>query len=80
MHELGIAAPLFRDDLTTGQIVLDAIRIGIGLVDLVDRHDDGDTRRLGVLDGFLGLRHDAVIGRDDQDDDVGAWHHGHASR
>ncbi len=41
-----------------------------GLVDFVDGHDDGHARGLGVVDGFLRLRHHAVIGRDDQHDDV----------
>ncbi len=48
-----------------------ALRLGVGLVDLVDRHDHRNLRRLGVIDGFDGLRHDAVIGRDHQDHDVG---------
>ena len=42
-----------------------------GLVDLVDRHDDRHFGRLGVVDGFEGLRHDAVVGRHHQDDDIG---------
>ena len=41
------------------------------LVDLVDGDDDRHAGRLRVLDRFLGLRHDAVVRRDDQDDDVG---------
>jgi len=41
------------------------------LVDLVDGDDDRHAGRLRVLNGFLGLRHDAVVGCDDQDDDVG---------
>jgi hypothetical protein len=31
----------------------------------------GTPGRLGVLDGFLGLRHHAVVGRHHQDHDVG---------
>ena len=46
-------------------------RIGVGLVHLVDGHDDRNAGRLGVLDGFDGLRHDAVIGRHHQDRDIG---------
>ena len=42
-----------------------------GQVDLVDRDDDRHLGRLGVGDGLDGLGHDAVVGRDDQDDDVG---------
>ena len=40
------------------------------LVDLVDRDDDRHIGRLGVLDRFFRLRHDAVVGSDDQDHDV----------
>ena len=46
-------------------------RVGAGLVDLVDRDDHRHARRLGVGDRLLGLRHDAVVGRHHQDDDVG---------
>ena len=46
-------------------------RIGRGLIHLVDGDDDRHARRLGVLDGFDGLRHDAVVGRHDQHGDVG---------
>src|SRR5690606_32731500 len=34
VDELSVAAPLFRDDIPRSQIVLDAIRIGVFLVDL----------------------------------------------
>ena len=44
---------------------------GVRLVDLVDRHDDRHVRRLRVVDRFARLRHDAVVGRDDEHDDVG---------
>ena len=48
-----------------------AFRPGVGLVDLVDRHDHRNLRRLGVVDRFHRLRHHAVIGRDYQHHDVG---------
>ena len=53
------------------QLLLDALRIRVGLVDLVDRDDERHVARLRVRDRFLRLRHDAVVGRDDQHDDVG---------
>ena len=53
------------------ELALDRFRIGARLVDLVDRDDDLHVRGLGVIDRFLGLRHDAVVGRHDQHDDVG---------
>ena len=42
-----------------------------GLVDLVDRDDDLHVRGLGVVDGFPGLRHHAVIGGHHQYHHVG---------
>ncbi|MNQ64530.1 hypothetical protein D3C85_789580 [compost metagenome] len=70
-HELGVAAPLFRDHVTAGQIILDPVQVGFRLVDLVHRDHDRHASRFRVLHGFLGLRHHAVVGRHHQDDDVG---------
>ena len=39
-------------------------------IDLVDGDDDRNVGRLGVRDGFTCLRHNAVIGSHDQDDDI----------
>ena len=50
---------------------LDAVGLGIGFVDLVDGDDDRHLRGLRVIDGFDGLRHDSVVGGDDDDHDVG---------
>src|SRR3989442_5505775 len=50
---------LFRSELLAR-----ALRIGVTLVDLGDRDDDGHLGRLGVTDRLDGLRHDAVVGRD----------------
>ncbi len=52
-------------------MLLDALRLCIGLVDLVDRDNDRHLGRLGVIDGFERLRHYAVIGRHHQHHDVG---------
>ncbi len=70
-HGDHVAAHLLDDDLVAQQFLLHAVGVGVRLVDLVDRHDDRHARRLGVGDRFFRLRHDAVIGRDDQNDDVG---------
>ena len=53
------------------QIGPDPQWVGGGLVDLVDGDDDRHARGLGVIDGFDRLRHDAVVGRNHQHDDVG---------
>ncbi len=66
-----VAAPVLRDHLVLGEFVPDPVRIGVGLVDLVDRDDHRHAGRLGMLDRFDGLRHDAVVGRHHQDHDVG---------
>ena len=65
------AAPLFGDETEVGELLLDPFGVGVGLVDLVDRDKDGNTRRFGVVDRLLGLRHHAVVGGHHQDDDVG---------
>ena len=57
-----------------GKLAEDALNVavgGFGLVDLVERDDDGHSRRLGVIDRLNRLRHDAVVGRYHQHDDVG---------
>ena len=45
--------------------------IGVVAVDLVDRDDDRHVGRPGVVDRLDGLGHHAVVGRDDEHDDVG---------
>ncbi len=65
-----VAAPILDLNAGLGQLLLHAIDIGVVLVDLVDRDDQWDVGRLGVVDCLLGLRHDSVVGRDHQDDDV----------
>ena len=71
LDRLGVAAQAFDDDLVLQQLVDHPGRIGAGLVDLVDRHDDRRAGRLGVIDGLDGLGHHAVVGRHHQDHDVG---------
>ena len=45
--------------------------IGVVAVDLVDGDDDRHLGRLGVVDRLDGLGHHAVVGGDDEHDDVG---------
>ena len=66
-----LAAQIFDLDFVLQQFGLHPHRIGVALVDLVDRDDDRHVRRLGMGDGFHGLRHDAVIGGDHQNDEIG---------
>ena len=65
------SAPLLGDDAVVDQLLADAIGVGSRLVDLVDGHDDRHVSRLRMIDGLDGLRHDAVVSRDDEHDDVG---------
>ena len=60
-HTNNVAAPFLADQLMLGQLLLDPLRIGAFLIDLVDGNDDGHSCRLGVVDGFYGLGHDAVV-------------------
>ena len=70
-HHLHVAAVFLRHQFVRDQVLLDAIGIGVGLVDLVDRHDHRHLGGARVLDRFDRLRHHAVVGRDHQDHDVG---------
>ena len=54
-----------------GELLHDAVGVGVLAVDLVDGDDDRHVGRLGVVEGLDGLGHDAVVGRHHQDDDVG---------
>ena len=58
-------------DLVLEQLLADLLRIGAGLVDLVDRDDHRHAGRLGVVDRLDRLRLQPVVGRHHQDDDVG---------
>ena len=69
--ELGVAAHVGGLQAAGGELLDDLLRVGFGLVDLVDGHDDRHVGGAGVVDGLEGLGHDAVVGGDDDDDDVG---------
>ena len=66
-----VTAVLFRDDPVLGQLAADLLRIGAVHVDLVDRNDDLDARRLRMVDGLDRLGHDAVVRCYDEHGDVG---------
>ena len=65
------AAPVLGDDAVLDELLAHTVGVGAGLVDLVDGHHDRHVCGLGVVDGLDGLRHDAVVGGDHEDDDVG---------
>ena len=66
----GVAAPLLAHQAVLGQLLLDALGVGLGLIHLVDGHDNGDTGGLGVVDGLHRLGHDAVLGGHHQNGDI----------
>ena len=66
-----VAAPVDGLQALFGQLLLDALRLRFGFVDLIDRNDDRNVRRSDVRDRLLRLRHDAVVGGDHQDRNVG---------
>ncbi len=68
----GVAAPVFRTQLAFLQLLFHPVDVRAGEIDLVDRdHDLHMFGGLGVIDGFDGLRHEAIIGRDHKHNDVG---------
>ena len=62
LYVYGIAAPFLGNQSQFRQLALDLVGLGIVFVDLVDRHDNGNPRCLGVVDRLYGLRHDPVVG------------------
>ena len=54
-----------------GEVGEHAVGVRVGQVDLVDRDDDRHVGRARVRDRLARLRHDAVVGGDDEHRDVG---------
>ncbi len=66
------AAPIFRREPLFLELFLHPIDICSRKIDLVERDHDLYMRSgLGVIDGFNRLRHEAVVGCDDEHDNVG---------
>ena len=66
-----LATPIFGREAFFLKLAFDLVEIRAGSIDLGDRDDDLDLGGLGVVERLEGLRHDAVIGGDDEHDDVG---------
>ena len=66
-----VATPGLGNEFVLGELRQHALRIGVVLVDLVDRHHDRHVGGAGMVDRLDRLRHDAVVGSDHQHDDVG---------
>ena len=68
--ELGRSAPLLGLETVGHQLLSDLLRVGLGLVDLVDGDEDRHLCGARMVDGLDGLRHDAVVRGHYQDGDV----------
>jgi hypothetical protein len=66
-----VAAPRLGNEFVLGELGEHPLRIGVVLVDLVDRHHDRHLGGAGVVDRLDRLGHDPVVGGDHQHDDVG---------
>ena len=71
VDEHDVAAVLLGHQAVLGQLAADLGRVGVRLVDLVDRHHDRHVGRLGVVERLDRLRHHTVIGGHDEHRDVG---------
>ena len=65
-----VSAVFLRHEALLHELLLDAVRIGTRLIDLVDGDDDRHACRFRVVDGLDRLRHDAVVSSDDEDSDI----------
>ena len=68
--ELRRAAPVLRLEALGGELALHAVDVRVGHVHLVHGDDDRHLGRARVRDRLLRLRHDAVVGGDDEHGDV----------
>ena len=66
-----LPAPLLGLQPVRRQLLADALGVRVRSIDLVDGDDDRDLGGLRVVDRLDRLRHHAVVGRDDEHDDVG---------
>ena len=69
-RHLSGSSPLLGLQSLLRELAEHAIGVRVRKVDLVDGDDDRDLGRARVRDRLARLRHDAVVGRDDEDRDV----------
>ena len=65
-----LASPILYEVIHGSELLAHHIGLSSRLVHLIDGKDDRHTGKRGVRDGLLGLRHDTIIGCDDDDDDI----------
>src|SRR5207237_228120 len=64
------AAPIGRLQLKSCESLLHLVWICVRLVDLVDSDDYRNAGSFGMVHSLDGLRHDAVVGRYDENDNI----------
>jgi len=65
-----LATHRFDLDLVLQEVGADAVRLGVGFVDLVDGDNDRNLRGLGMMNRLDRLRHHAVIGSHNQNNNI----------
>ena len=70
-HGDDLAAPVLNQQVAFTELAFDYFGLGAGQVHFVDGDHDGNVGGAGVGNGFVGLRHNAVVGGHDQHGDVG---------
>ena len=71
LNDDGVATPCFRNKFVLGQLRENTLWVCVFLVDLVDRHNDGNISRACVVDCFNCLRHHTVVSCNNKNHDVG---------
>ena len=70
LDENGVAAPIVRHETFFLQLLADAQRVCVRMINFIDRDENRHFRRLRVCERFQSLRHHAVVRGDDEHDDV----------
>jgi len=70
-HNDRIPAPGLGHETMIGEAPLDSFRVCIRTVNFVDRDHDGNLRSACMVNGLHRLRHNTVVSRHHQDDEVG---------
>ena len=71
VDEHRVAAVLLGDQAELGELLAHLVRIGVWLVNLVDRDHNRHAGRLCVVERFNRLRHDAIVCGNHENRDVG---------
>ena len=66
-----LTAPILNEEVHLCQMFLDLLWVSGRFIYLIDCKDNGYACGHSVVDGFLGLRHDVVVGSNDDDGNVG---------